>query len=83
MVDRSKILPSNVDDPRFSQDSPSDGRQPAEWTARDALVADLTEPIDTASSIATSRFGVAIFLEAAVELVGSLIGALLSHLAPH
>jgi hypothetical protein len=38
----SGMLPANVDDPRFSDNDPQRGER-ARWTARSALVSDLTD----------------------------------------
>jgi hypothetical protein len=47
------ILPANLDDPRFT--TPTKATTNREWTAADAVIAELTEPLDEAELILRSE----------------------------
>ena len=73
------VLPANTDDPRFVDDHDPKAARPTEWTAGSAVVADVLAPLDEARAITTSRMGLAALVEAGVQSVFEVLGALLSH----
>jgi hypothetical protein len=85
MTDPLKILPANIDDPRFQESSKPD--RDREWAAGAALMATATEPINEAETIVGSPYGVVAFADGCVaalaEMISSLLGNLLSHWSPH
>lgn len=80
---RTGVLRANTDDPRFTNDVAAEPARRADWTGTSAIVADLTEPLDTAGAMVNSPVGVLVLVESALEAVfealGSLVGNLLSH----
>jgi hypothetical protein len=73
----ASTLPSNADDPRFAAESEKDNT-PAEWNARSALKAELTDPIDTLAT--EPRFWLYALVEGAVSAIGDLLAYLFQHL---
>ena len=77
------ILLSNTDDPRFGPGLDARPDRHAAWTARSALAAGLTEPVDETRTFFTSPEGVLALVESGVQAVLEALGSLLSTLLSH
>jgi hypothetical protein len=75
------VLPSNVEDPRFQTDRNASRERlvDAEWTARSALEADVTQPADDLLLAARSPAGAIGLACWALDLLGALLAAVIRH----
>jgi hypothetical protein len=72
------ILPANVDDPRFA--GTRDAGSGAPWTPGDAVIAEVTEPLDATATVFGSRLGLMWLAESALDTLFAVLGSALGRL---